>query len=152
MFGRQTQYDKSAVLLPLFFNTKHAAMILRELVETRAKSQCKAGAFSHLFSFITIKIPDIHCSAFYSEHSVSETGLCLRLRVEPSQLGPIDRIICLRTPATPPLRFIVVGLCCGGFNKHYFCFYCWCANTETSSPAGNFFLTLLLAIRITQIL
>jgi hypothetical protein len=30
-------------------------------------------------------------SRFYLKHNVSETGFCLRLQVEPTQLGPIDR-------------------------------------------------------------
>jgi hypothetical protein len=29
-------------------------------------------------------------SCFYSKHSVSETGFCLRLQVKPTELGPVD--------------------------------------------------------------
>jgi hypothetical protein len=32
-----------------------------------------------------------HRPVYFSEHNVSETGLCLRLQVKPTQLGPIDR-------------------------------------------------------------
>jgi hypothetical protein len=35
----------------------------------------------------------------FKTRNVSETGFCLRLQVEPTQLGPIDRASpCLRTP------------------------------------------------------
>jgi hypothetical protein len=33
----------------------------------------------------------IHRPIFYSKHSVSETGFCLRLQVEPTRLCPVDR-------------------------------------------------------------
>jgi hypothetical protein len=33
-----------------------------------------------------------HRPVFILKHNVSETGFCLRLQVEPTQLGPIDRI------------------------------------------------------------
>jgi hypothetical protein len=37
---------------------------------------------------------------FYLKHNISETGFCLRLQVEPTELGPIDRTSpYLRTPA-----------------------------------------------------
>jgi hypothetical protein len=39
-------------------------------------------------SYVTSTILDI---VFYLEHGVSETGLCLRLRMEPIELGLIDR-------------------------------------------------------------
>jgi hypothetical protein len=39
---------------------------------------------------------------YFSKH-VSETGLCLRLHVKPTQFGPIDRASpYLRTPVTAP--------------------------------------------------
>jgi hypothetical protein len=42
----------------------------------------------------------IHRPVLYKTYNVSETGFCLRLQVEPIQLGPIDRASpCLRTPA-----------------------------------------------------
>jgi hypothetical protein len=42
---------------------------------------------------ITISILDIiHRPAFYLKHKVLETGFCLRIPVEPTQLGPIDRV------------------------------------------------------------
>jgi hypothetical protein len=45
----------------------------------------------------------IHRHVYISKH-VSETGFCLRLQVEPTQLGPIDRTSpCLRTPAPTPV-------------------------------------------------
>jgi hypothetical protein len=38
---------------------------------------------------------------FYLELDVSETGLCLRLYLEPNHLGPVDiATLCFRTPAT----------------------------------------------------
>jgi hypothetical protein len=41
---------------------------------------------------IIIMIMNItHCSVFYLKHNVSETGFCLLLQVEPTQLGPINR-------------------------------------------------------------
>jgi hypothetical protein len=33
----------------------------------------------------------IHPPVLFKTHNVSETGICLRLRVEPTQLGSIDR-------------------------------------------------------------
>jgi hypothetical protein len=33
----------------------------------------------------------IHRPVFITKHNVSETGLCLRLQVKPTQLGAIDR-------------------------------------------------------------
>jgi hypothetical protein len=33
----------------------------------------------------------IHRPVFYLNHNVSETGFCLRLQVEPTQLGPTDK-------------------------------------------------------------
>jgi hypothetical protein len=43
----------------------------------------------------------VHRPVSYSKHDVSETGLCLRLQVEPTQVGLIDRAsLYLRTPAT----------------------------------------------------
>jgi hypothetical protein len=37
---------------------------------------------------------------FYLKHNVSETGFCLHLHVEPTQLGPVDRASpYLQTPA-----------------------------------------------------
>jgi hypothetical protein len=39
---------------------------------------------------VTITIHNIiYRIGFYLKHDVSETGFCLRLQVEPSQLGPI---------------------------------------------------------------
>jgi hypothetical protein len=41
---------------------------------------------------MTITILDIiHRPVFYLKHDVSETEICLRLQMEPSQLDPIDR-------------------------------------------------------------
>jgi hypothetical protein len=46
----------------------------------------------------TITLLDIiYRPVYFSKHNVSETGLCLRLQVKPTQLGPIDR-------ASPHLR------------------------------------------------
>jgi hypothetical protein len=41
---------------------------------------------------ITITILDIfHHRVFHIKHNVSETGFCLRLQVEATQLGPVQR-------------------------------------------------------------
>jgi hypothetical protein len=41
-------------------------------------------------------------SVFYLEHDVSETEFCLRLQVEPTQMGPIQRAsLYVRTEAKP---------------------------------------------------
>jgi hypothetical protein len=41
---------------------------------------------------VAIEILDIiHRSVFYLKHSILETGFCLRLEVEPTQLFSIDR-------------------------------------------------------------
>jgi hypothetical protein len=48
----------------------------------------------------------IHRPVYYLKH-VSETRFCLRLQVETTQIGPIDRAsVCLRTPATTQIGFI----------------------------------------------
>jgi hypothetical protein len=67
---------------------------------------------------ITITILDIiHRPVFSLKYNVSETGFFLRLEVEPSQMGLSDELVsvprdranlCLRTPATTPIRFITV--------------------------------------------
>jgi hypothetical protein len=37
--------------------------------------------------------PDIiHRFVFYLKHKVLESGFCLRLQVEPTQLGPIEKV------------------------------------------------------------
>jgi hypothetical protein len=42
---------------------------------------------------------------FYLKLNVSETGLCLRLKVKPAQFGPIDSpSLYIRTPATHQCR------------------------------------------------
>jgi hypothetical protein len=42
----------------------------------------------------------IHRPVFCLKHNVSETGFCLLVQVEPTQLSPIDRSSpCLRPPA-----------------------------------------------------
>jgi hypothetical protein len=48
---------------------------------------------------ITITILDnIQCPASYLKYDFSETAFCLRLQVEPTQLGPVDiASLCLRT-------------------------------------------------------
>jgi hypothetical protein len=44
---------------------------------------------------------------FCLKHEISETGRCLRLQVELTQMGPIERAIPrLWTPATTPVGFI----------------------------------------------
>jgi hypothetical protein len=52
-------------------------------------------------------LDSIHCPIFYLKHDVSETGLCLCLQVEPTQLGQSDRAsFCLWTPEMTPKGFI----------------------------------------------
>jgi hypothetical protein len=42
----------------------------------------------------------IHRPVFYLKHKVSDTGVCLRVQVKPTQFGPMHRAsLCLRTPA-----------------------------------------------------
>jgi hypothetical protein len=43
-----------------------------------------------------------HRHDYISKHNVSETGFCLRLQVEPTRVGPIDR-------ASPHLRTETIG-------------------------------------------
>jgi hypothetical protein len=86
----------------------------------------------------------IHCLAFYLKHDVSESGFCLRLHVEPTQMGPADRAnLCLWTTdntssvykaSTTQTTLNVVGGCVvlSLLYKPYWC--CgWCPGTETSS-------------------
>jgi hypothetical protein len=53
-----------------------------------------------LRSYVTIAILDnFHHPVFYLKHGVLKTRFCLRLQVEPTQLGPIARAsLSLRTP------------------------------------------------------
>jgi hypothetical protein len=45
---------------------------------------------------------------FNLNHDVSETGFCLRLQVEPTQVGPIDRTnLCLRLLAKVKVKVIL---------------------------------------------
>jgi hypothetical protein len=42
-------------------------------------------------------LENIHRLVFYLKHDISETGFCLRLKVEPNQVGQIERAsLCLR--------------------------------------------------------
>jgi hypothetical protein len=46
----------------------------------------------------------IHPPVLYLKYNVSETGVCLRLQVEPAVLGKIDKtILYLQAPATNQL-------------------------------------------------
>jgi hypothetical protein len=56
---------------------------------------------------ITIAILDIiHRPVFHLKHNVSETGFCLRIQVEHTQLGLIDRpSVCLQTQAATSTGF-----------------------------------------------
>jgi hypothetical protein len=48
---------------------------------------------------VTITVLDIiHRPVYYLKHSVSETGVCPRIQVEPTQLGPINRTNLLLFP------------------------------------------------------
>jgi hypothetical protein len=57
---------------------------------------------------ITLKILEIiHRPVFYLKLDVMETGFCLRIQVEPVQMGPVNRAnICFRTQATTSIVFI----------------------------------------------
>jgi hypothetical protein len=59
---------------------------------------CFAVSLNEGGASITITILDIiHRPVFYLKHNVSEAVFCLRLQVEPIQLGPIHRAsLCLR--------------------------------------------------------
>jgi hypothetical protein len=35
----------------------------------------------------------IHRPVYFSKHSVSDTGFCLRLQVKPTKFGPIDVLV-----------------------------------------------------------
>jgi hypothetical protein len=48
---------------------------------------CDDGIFIELMYFWTLSI----VLFLFETHKVSETGFCLRLQVEPNQLGPIDK-------------------------------------------------------------
>jgi hypothetical protein len=51
----------------------------------------------------------IHSPAFYLKHGISETGFCISLEVEPTQMGPTERAaFCLRTPATTPTGVVEI--------------------------------------------
>jgi hypothetical protein len=65
-------------------------------------------SFQHLFYFLTITILHIiHRPILYLKYDASETGFGLRLLVEHTQLGPIDRAsLCLRTAATTSVVLI----------------------------------------------
>jgi hypothetical protein len=53
----------------------------------------------------------INRPVFYLKHDISESGVCLRLKVELIQMGPIEKtILCICS-----------------------CLCCWCPETETSS-------------------
>jgi hypothetical protein len=41
----------------------------------------------HVCDDILIKLDIIHRPVFYIKHDVSKTGFCLRLQIEPTQLG-----------------------------------------------------------------
>jgi hypothetical protein len=49
-------------------------------------------AYSNLSLLLIITIVDIiHHPVFHLKHDVSETWFCLRLQVEPTKLGPIEK-------------------------------------------------------------
>jgi hypothetical protein len=68
--------------------------------------------------YTTLTVLDIiRCPVFYLKQSVSETGLCFRLQVEPTQLGRVDRVSyhqklidhqysCWRSPGSRSLMWI----------------------------------------------
>jgi hypothetical protein len=55
---------------------------------------------SFILNTIIVFLDIIYRPVFNLKHNLLETGLCLRLQVKPTQLGPIDIAgPCLRTPA-----------------------------------------------------
>jgi hypothetical protein len=48
---------------------------------------------------------------YFSKQKVSETGLCLRLQVKPTQLGPIDRLSPYLLQVRPIIAPIFLGRC-----------------------------------------
>jgi hypothetical protein len=52
---------------------------------------------SNCFNITFIILNNIHRPAFYLKHDILDIGFCLRLRLEPTQVDPIDRAIaCLQ--------------------------------------------------------
>jgi hypothetical protein len=81
----------------LVMNLKLSANSPQCSVRNSSKDKRKIGV-NNIYRFVAgyiniiIKILDIiHNNVFYLKHKVSETGFCLRLQVEPTQLGPIER-------------------------------------------------------------
>jgi hypothetical protein len=71
-------------------------------------SWMKILAYYQSESFLTLSIICFYLKHFplFVYNNVSETGLCLRLQVKPTQLGPIDRVSpyrpYLQTPVPTP--------------------------------------------------
>jgi hypothetical protein len=66
------------------------------LIEDNIKMVFSVGRLRTVFTWhrigINIMFLDIICRLVYiSKYDVSETGFCLRLQVNPNQMGPIDR-------------------------------------------------------------
>jgi hypothetical protein len=50
---------------------------------------------------ITVTISDInHRPVIYLKHDVSETGFCLRIQAEPTQLSPVVGLVSVSGPET----------------------------------------------------
>jgi hypothetical protein len=49
-----------------------------------------AGLWRWYINITVTNLDIIHRPAFYLKHDVSETGFCLRLPVEPTQLDPVQ--------------------------------------------------------------
>jgi hypothetical protein len=47
---------------------------------------------NHILKTVVVFLNIAHCPVLFKTHNISETGFCLRLQVDPNQLGPIDRV------------------------------------------------------------
>jgi hypothetical protein len=60
----------------------------------------------------------IHRAVFHLKHDVSETGLCLHLQVEPTQIDPIERAnLCFREGRWIMFKILIV-ISCEGLNEY----------------------------------
>jgi hypothetical protein len=67
---------------------------LQHIVFIRSKSLWRWYISTNILLLFIIHRPVIiqkHRPVYFSKHNVSETGFCLRLQVNPTQMSPIDR-------------------------------------------------------------
>jgi hypothetical protein len=58
---------------------------------------------------VTTILDIVHHPVFCLKRDILETGFCLRLQVEPAELGPVDRAsLRLWTPATEPIGLLQI--------------------------------------------